>query len=120
MAYKKARAQARKVILQAKRSSFREYISTVNHTTPLGQVWNTVHVLSGKKTRNPITTLIFNGDVTDFPPAIANTLARQFEQASSFASFHPAFLHRKEAAEQTVPNFATGGVNIDYLRVYAG
>ena len=49
MAYKKARAQVRKVILQAKRGSFREYTSSVNRTIPLGQVWNTVHVISGKK-----------------------------------------------------------------------
>ncbi|ORD93096.1 RTJK, partial [Enterospora canceri] len=114
MAYKKARAQARKVILQAKRGSFREFTASVSRTTPLGQVWNTVHILSGKKTTTPVTTLITNGVVTDTPQAIANTLARQFERASSSASFHPAFLPRKEAAEQTVPNFATGGVNTDY------
>ena len=114
IAYKKARAQARKVILNAKRNSFRQFVTTVNRTTPLTQVWKTITILSNKKQFNPLNSLKINGNVIDDPRAIANTIAHHFHEASSTASYDPAFLPRKEAAEHTVPNFAMGGVNSDY------
>ena len=62
----------------------------------------------------PITTLKIDNNVIDNKVDIANTLGQQFYKASSTLSFDPAFLPRKEAAELSVPNFATGGVNSDY------
>ena len=114
IAYKKARAQARKVIRNAKRDSWRQFVSSINRTTPLTQVWNSINRISNRKTHTPITTLKINNTVIDTPETIANTLAQTFEQASSSASYDPAFLPRKEAAELTVPDFATGDVNSGY------
>ena len=100
IAYKKTRAQAKKVIRNAKRDSFHTFTATVNCTTPLTQVWSIIHILNNKKTYNPVTSLT----AIDNPPTIANAVAQHFEQASSTASHDPAFLPRKEASELTVSN----------------
>ena len=114
IAYKKARAQARKVIRNAKTDSFRQFISTVNRTTPLSKVWQTINIFNNKKPYIPINTLNINNQTIDNKQEIANAIAHHFYQASSSAYYTPAFLPRKEEAELSVPNFATGGVNSDY------
>ncbi len=55
---------------------------------------------------------LFNHSFTQ--PAIANAIAQDSEQTSSATSYDNAFFPRNEAAELTVPNFATGGAVSDY------
>ena len=107
IAYKKARAQARKVIRNAKTDSFRQFISSVNRTTPLSKVWQTINIFNNKKPYIPINTLNINNRIIDNKQEIANAIAQHFYQASSSAYYTPAFLPRKEEAELSVPNFAT-------------
>ena len=104
IAYKKAMAQVGKVIRNAKTDSFREFISTVNRTTPLSKVWQTVNIFNNKKPYTPINNLEINNNVIDDKKEIANTIAQHFHHASSSAYYTPAFLPRKEEAELSVPN----------------
>ena len=107
IAYKAAKAEARRTIKQAKRNHWRSYVSTVNRSTPSSQVWSTVNVLNNKYTRSPITTLKVAGNVIDDPVDIANTIARHFAKVSSSANYDPRFLHKKRNAELQNLDFAT-------------
>ncbi|KAK3874520.1 hypothetical protein Pcinc_020540 [Petrolisthes cinctipes] len=111
--YKLARAGARRTIRQAKRDSWRCFVSRINSETPISQVWTTVRKLNKKKISNKITNITFNNINYDEPRDIANALARQFSFASSSENYHPAFLPIKEASELQHIDFATGDA-LDY------
>ena len=107
VAYKAAKAEARRTIKEAKRNDWRSFVSTVNRTTPISQVWSTINVLNNKYTRSPITTLEVAGNVIDDPVDIANAIANHFAQVSSSANYDPRFLHHKRTAELHNLDFAT-------------
>ena len=83
IACKKARGQARKVILNAKRNLFHQFTPTTNRITPLSQVWNIISILHDKKKNNPINLLTINDSTADDLKAIASTVARHFNEAAS-------------------------------------
>ena len=115
IAYKKARAQARKVVKAARKAHLRDYMSTVNRTTPLTQVWNTIHILNNRRPYNPIHTLTTDNGVIHDPPQLANALAHHFHTVSSTNNYPPAFLPIKHLSEQTPPDFATEDIgNLEY------
>jgi hypothetical protein len=58
--YKMARAKARRTIRTNKRDSWRQYVSRLNHKTPLKKVWDMVRRISGKHLPNPIKQLNIN------------------------------------------------------------
>ena len=111
--YKLARARARRTIRQAKRDSWRSFVSSINSNTPVSQVWSTVNKINKKKSFHKIKNLTHEGTEYDSPRDIANALARQFSYTSSSDNYHPAFLTTKEAAELQPINFATGD-DLDY------
>ncbi len=111
--YKLARARARRTLRQAKRDSWRSFVSIINSETPLTQVWSTVNKLNKKKPSIRITNITHNNINYDNPRDIANALARQFSFASSSENYHPAFLPIKEASELQHIDFATGD-ELDY------
>ncbi|KAK4317776.1 hypothetical protein Pmani_011174 [Petrolisthes manimaculis] len=111
--YKLARARARRTIKQAKRDSWRSFVSTINSETSISNVWSTVKKLNKKKISLKITNIKHNNVNFDEPRDIANALARQFSFASSSDNYHPAFLPLKEASELQHINFATGD-ELDY------
>ena len=82
IAYKKPKTQARKVIRNAKSDSFRQFTSSVNHTTPLSRVWQTINVLINNTIYIPINTLNMNNNIIDNKQEIANAIAQHFYQAS--------------------------------------
>ena len=114
LAYKKARAEARRFLRRAKRNAWRSFVSTVNRTTPLKEVWSTINVLNNKYTRSPITTLRVAGNIIDDPVDIANTVASHFSEVSSSANYDPRFLDHKRDAELQPLDFAIEDVNSSY------
>jgi len=111
--YKLARARARRTIRQAKRDSWRSFVSTINSNTKISQVWSTINKINRKKTSFKIKNIFHEGNNLDSPRDIAIALARQFSYTSSSDNYHPAFLTIKEAAELQPIHFATGD-ELDY------
>ena len=52
IAFRQARAAARRTILQAKRASWREYVGRLNRCSPISQVWSQVKQISASGTGN--------------------------------------------------------------------
>ena len=53
-ACKNLRAKARRSIKQAKRSSWKDFISKINARTPMTTIWNMIKKISGKKSKHEI------------------------------------------------------------------
>ncbi|KAK3871092.1 hypothetical protein Pcinc_023738 [Petrolisthes cinctipes] len=118
IAYKRARAEARRVINRAKRDSWRSFVSTVNRFTPLTKVWSTIKILNNKRPYTPITTLQVDNNIYDDPVDVANVLARSFSKVSSSANYDQRFLHHKRMAELQEIDFATEDVDYPYNREF--
>ncbi|CAL4222396.1 unnamed protein product, partial [Meganyctiphanes norvegica] len=116
--YKKAQAEARKIIRAAKRKTWREFVSRINRGTTSTEVWNTIRAIKGRRSRVGARYLRIQGRMVMNPRIIANTIGRTFQKNSSNSNSPVSFLNRKSSLESTVPNFG-GGREQDYNRPFA-
>jgi hypothetical protein len=77
-----AQAKARRTIRANKRDSWRQYVSRLNHKTPLKKLWDMVRHISGKHLPNPTEQLNTNNSSVEDIPSIANTLGSTFAHNS--------------------------------------
>ena len=104
--FKIAAAKARRTIRQAKRDSWREYVSKLNNRTPIGQTWNIVRKISGKYKTTPLKYLnAKNNSQATTPFDIANTLGESFQENSSSQHYSPTFQKYKTKTERHKINF---------------
>ena len=82
------RAKARRTIKQAKRTSWRNLVSKINHNTSSRTVWNMVKKIQGKNIRQPVHHLLVNSVPVTDPSEIANTLAQTIAHNSSNAHYY--------------------------------
>ena len=105
--YKKAQAEAKKVIKEAKRKSWREFISNINRNTTRADCWNTIRVIKGKKCKVGARYLKIRGKMVMNQRIIANEIAHKIQANSSNNNCTNTFLQRKKNLEYTTPNFNT-------------
>ncbi|XP_076623123.1 uncharacterized protein LOC143342788 [Colletes latitarsis] len=99
--FKRARAKARKILKQAKKNSWINYIASLTKTTPCEQLWNKLKKINGQKVSSQITAIKSseNSTTTD-ATEIANLLATTFANNSSNENFDPNFLKIKASVEE--------------------
>ena len=81
--YKKAQAEAKKLVKSAKRTSWRAFVSKINRQTSVTEVWNTVRAISGKKCKMGARYLRIGGRMVMNPRVIANAIGSKFQENSS-------------------------------------
>ena len=64
--FKKSRAEARRIIRDNRKHSFRTFLSTISTSTPPAQMWAQIWRLSGKRAYEPISCLQDLDDPTQF------------------------------------------------------
>ena len=101
------RAQARRTIRTAKKSSWQSFVSRINKNTPLRKVWNMIHKIQGKNVKQPIKHLNSNGQTISKLPDIANTIARAISFNSSTKNYSPVFQQYKTQAEHYPISFTS-------------
>ena len=107
IAFKKARAVARRTIQEAKRASWREYVGRLNRFTPLSQVWSQVKRISGSFSSPPLPVLkVLGQDIMD-PSRVANEIGRAFYERCGSSSSAPSFLRHKLRCEAVPVDFST-------------
>ena len=102
------RAKCRRTIKQKKRSSWRQYVSSINNRTPMKKVWNKIRKITGKncsKLLRPVQDE--NGEILTNKEDIANALGRQFEKSSSSENYSPEFQRIKNEDKKIPLNFKT-------------
>lgn len=107
IAFKKARAEAKRKILESKRNSWREYTASITTDESPSRMWKKVKSISGKYNANPLICLKIDGNNTDNPDNIAESLADFYEGMSSSTNYSRSFLEIKANREHEL-DFATG------------
>lgn len=109
-AYKQARARARRTLKEARRASFRSFLSSLTCQTPMSKVWKRVRRISGKYTPTPPPVLNINGTVVAEGVAVANTIGESFAHVSRRASRSPAVQRELASQERHALDFSSFGV----------
>src|SRR6056300_1234277 len=81
--YKKQYAKARRVMRNAMRMSWRDYVSRLNNRTPIKKAWEMVRKISGKCQYSGVKQLKVDDEYVTNNRDIANTLAASISENSS-------------------------------------
>ncbi|GFV88922.1 putative RNA-directed DNA polymerase from transposon X-element [Trichonephila clavipes] len=107
LAFKKAKANARRVRRRSQRQSWIRYVSSLTSSTSSKQLWKKVKAANGIYREFSFPVLQTSNSVFSSPEEIANILGETFQSASSAASYNSRFLEIKRRAERTPINFST-------------
>ena len=105
IAYKKQRAIARRVIKDAKRSSWREFISKINIDTPVREIWNFIKLINGKSFSRPMYIKIDNKLIDD-PQLIAEEIAKYFASVSADSNYSAEYIQIRSNRDAPI-NFSS-------------
>ncbi|GFY12849.1 putative RNA-directed DNA polymerase from transposon X-element [Trichonephila clavipes] len=107
LAFKKAKANARRVKRQSQKQSWIRYVSSLTSSTSSKQLWKKVKAANGIYREFSFPILQTSNLVFSSPDEIANILGETFQSVSSTASYNSRFLEIKRQAERTPVNFST-------------
>ncbi|GFU70745.1 putative RNA-directed DNA polymerase from transposon X-element [Trichonephila clavipes] len=107
LAFKKAKANARRVRRRSQRQSWIRYVSSLTSSTSSKQLWKKVKAANGIYREFSFPILQTSNSVFSSPEEIANILGETFQSVSSAASYNSRFLEIKRRAERTPINFST-------------
>ncbi|KAG5881731.1 hypothetical protein JTB14_037518 [Gonioctena quinquepunctata] len=83
IAFKRARARARRSLHGSTRRSWEEYVSTITASTPPSEVWKKIRAILGKKFTETTLALEIDGEIFVDQTDIAEKIAQHFEMTSS-------------------------------------
>ena len=116
--YRKVKAQTRRIIKQAQRSSWRELVSMFHHRTPMNKLWDILRKFSHKtRISKPVPVIVQDDRVIDDPTAVANAFGQFFEGLSSAGNYSRDFLDKERDLIAAMPNFASDNQET-YNRVF--
>ncbi|KAG5866412.1 hypothetical protein JTB14_025349 [Gonioctena quinquepunctata] len=101
------RATARRLILNAKKTSWEEYISSINPEVGLGEIWRKIRVIAGKNTMDSPVSLNYDNRVISDPVEICEAFANHFAQNSCSDIYEEDFMNVKTYEERNILNFNT-------------
>ncbi|GFW51840.1 putative RNA-directed DNA polymerase from transposon X-element [Trichonephila clavipes] len=107
LAFKKAKANARRVRRRSQRQSWIRYVSSLTSSTSSKQLWKKVKAANGIYREFPFPILQTSNSIFSSPVEIANILGETFQSVWSAASYNSRFLEIKRQAERTPINFST-------------
>ena len=107
IAFRKARAFAKRTIQEAKRVSWREYVSRLNRFTPMTQVWSQIKRISGQFSSTPLPVLHVDGHDILSPSDVANEIGRALCNRFSSTNGDAEFLRHKHRCEANQIDFST-------------
>ena len=99
IAFRKARAFARRTIKEAKAVSWRNYVGSLNRFTPTNQVWARIKRVSGRFSPSPLPALrVSNRDIIH-PFNVAEEIARSLSERCRVGS-NPCQATRRQAGRE--------------------
>ena len=97
IAHSRALAKQKRLFKEAKRNSWKKYISGLSHKTPDSEIWKKIRKLQGKFAPSPLPTLHVNGrDISD-QKSVAQTLGKHFANISSSSNYSNEFQQIRNA-----------------------
>lgn len=105
IALNRATAIARHTKRQARRQSWRDFVSSINSTTPISKVWKKISKISGKYRRDPIPCIHHQGELVVEPASVADLLAAHMAGVSSTDFYTASFNTLRQREERRGLNF---------------
>ena len=105
--FKMYRAKARRTIKHKKKTSWRQFVSSINNRTPMNKIWNMINRIKGRVNSSTVKHLTINNKVITDKCDIANTLAEQLAYNSSSEHCSDKFLRHKFISEKKNINFTS-------------
>ncbi|GFX25534.1 putative RNA-directed DNA polymerase from transposon X-element [Trichonephila clavipes] len=105
IAFKRAKALARRIRRQCQRESWIQYVSSITSSTTSQQLWKKVTAANCLYRDFSIPILDTSTDLYSSPVDVANVIGRTFPSVSSSDSYSPAFQATKNRLERTPINF---------------
>lgn len=99
--FRAARSHARKVIQEAQRTSWINFVNDFTVQTPVKEVWENFRRIQGKCKTNRISAITAEGGTVSKDEDIAEALASSFASISSNDAYSPEFRAFKDQVEQT-------------------
>ena len=98
--YRKFDAITSRTLLDAKSNNWKNYLSTVNRSTNIAEVWGVIKSLSSKKTPNKkIILTLDGGEIITDPQSIAYHFGKYYSSINSDSNFSEMFLLHKVETE---------------------
>jgi len=109
IAFKRARAIARKTRKRSQHESWKNYVSSITPSTSSQTVWKKIKKISGTYNNNNSHPVILNinGNIISSVHGIANQIATSFAAISSASSYTEPFLSYKNTFEKKKLSFHT-------------
>ena len=104
---KRLRAYARLVISDAKKRSWRTFISQINRDTPVTEIWEYIKRIKGRNFSRPFYLTVDN-DIIEDPKLIADKIAEHFASVSDDSNYSDIFIEHRRDAELPL-NFMENG-----------
>ena len=98
--YKKANAQAKRIVRESKKKSWISFLAGINSQTPIKQLWSRVGSLKNNKNAH-ISILKVGNSVIDKPFEIANNLAKSMSDIASTKNRSENFVKYKNENTKT-------------------
>ncbi|GFS90849.1 probable RNA-directed DNA polymerase from transposon X-element [Trichonephila clavipes] len=105
IAFKRAKALARRIRRQCQRESWIQYVSSITSSTTSQQLWRKVKAANGLYRDFNIPILETSTALYSSPLDVANLIGKTFVSVSSSDSYSPAFQATKNRLERTPINF---------------
>ncbi|GFV81726.1 putative RNA-directed DNA polymerase from transposon X-element [Trichonephila clavipes] len=105
IAFKRAKALARRIRRQCQRESWNKYVSSITSSTSSQQLWRKVKAANGLYREFNIPILETFTALYSSPFDVANLIGQTFASVSSSDSYSPAFQATKNRLERTPINF---------------
>ncbi|GFS82381.1 probable RNA-directed DNA polymerase from transposon X-element [Trichonephila clavipes] len=105
IAFKRAKALARRIRRQCQRESWIQYVSSITSSTTSQQLWRKVKAANGLYRDFNIPILETSTALYSSPLDVANLIGKTFASVSSSDSYSPAFQATKNRLERTPINF---------------
>ncbi|GFV94243.1 probable RNA-directed DNA polymerase from transposon X-element [Trichonephila clavipes] len=105
IAFKRAKALARRIRRQCQRESWVQYVSSITSSTTSQQLWRKVKAANGLYRDFNIPILETSTALYSSPLDVANLIGKTFASVSSSDSYSPAFQATKNRLERTPINF---------------
>ncbi|KAG1677309.1 RNA-directed DNA polymerase from mobile element jockey [Nymphon striatum] len=116
--YRQAAAAARRTIRQAKRESWRQYVSKLNSQSSIKSAWDRLRKIRGKGTSDAYKHLNVGGTAITSQLGIANALGQSFCRNSSSDNCTGSFRSYKNRAESQQLDFKTTNTEV-YNQVFS-
>ncbi|GFV11563.1 probable RNA-directed DNA polymerase from transposon X-element [Trichonephila clavipes] len=105
IAFKRAKALARRIRRQCQRESWIQYVSSITSSTTSQQLWRKVKAANGLYRDFNIPILETSTALYSSPLDVANLIGKTFASVSSSDSYSPAFQATKNRLERTPISF---------------